>query len=89
MVLTLEEIALLKALAWEDYHLMMDGPAHRLCENHKIDRIGMFELINATSFGLTNADLEGDQILPMGWPWPEKTLDQIVARLKAREPVMN
>ncbi len=79
-----EEEALLKAWAWEEAHRDKDGHAHRLFRERGIDLGQPLVLLHAADLELPNEEVCGDRIAPEGWPWGEKSLDEIADDLRRR-----
>jgi hypothetical protein len=90
--LSSEEIALLKAWAWEEAHRDKEGPAHQLFRAHGIDLGQPLTLVHAANLEFANEEAFGDRIVPTAWPWGEQSLSEIreslsmkTAKAKARQ----
>jgi hypothetical protein len=78
------EVALLKAWAWEETHRDKEGPAHRLFREHGIDLGQPLALLHAADLEFPNEEALGDRIVPGQWPWGEQSLSEIREGLSTR-----
>jgi hypothetical protein len=72
-----DEIALLKAWAWEDAHRDKEGPAHQLFRAHGMVLGQPLTLVHAADLEFANEEAFGDRIVPTAWPWGEQSLSEI------------
>ena len=78
------EVAILKAWAWEEAHRDKEGPAHRLFREHGINLGQPLALLHAADLEFPNEEALGDRIVPGEWPWEEQSLSEIREGLSTR-----